>query len=89
MTNKARKQLIEDYLKEPTSRALEKGDSFWANVTPLGREFGSKDYERLLEHDHLGSYFHQFTRSSFSGSSRVSGRRTCHASGLGARVLAE
>ena len=53
MTNKTRKQLIEDYLKEPTSPALGKEDSFWANVKPVGREFGSKDYERLMAHDNL------------------------------------
>ncbi|MFZ3003425.1 MAG: cyclic-phosphate processing receiver domain-containing protein, partial [Undibacterium umbellatum] len=53
MTNKTRKQLIDDYLKELPGPALGKEDSFWANVTPVGREFGSKDYERLLEHDYL------------------------------------
>lgn len=53
MTNKTRKQLIDDYLKELPGPALGKEDSFWANVTPVGREFGSKDYERLLDHDHL------------------------------------
>ncbi|MFZ6681940.1 cyclic-phosphate processing receiver domain-containing protein [Undibacterium sp. Tian12W] len=53
MTNKTQKQLIDDYLKEPTNPPLGKEDSFWANVVPVGREFGSKDYERLVEHDHL------------------------------------
>ena len=53
MTNKTRKQLIDDYLKESPGPALGKEDSFWLNVTPVGREFGSKDYERLLEHDNL------------------------------------
>ncbi len=53
MTNKTRKQLIDDYLKELPNPALGKEDSFWANVTPVGREFGSKDYERLMAHDNL------------------------------------
>lgn len=45
--------MIEDYLKEPTNPALGKEDSLWANVVPVGREFGSKDYERLMAHDNL------------------------------------
>ncbi|MFZ6780435.1 cyclic-phosphate processing receiver domain-containing protein [Undibacterium sp. Ji83W] len=53
MTNKTQKQLIDDYLKQPPDPALGKEDSFWANVTPVGREFGSKDYERLMAHDNL------------------------------------
>ncbi len=53
MTNKTQKQLIDDYLQGPPSTSLEEVDSFWANVPPVGREFGSKDYERLQEHDNL------------------------------------
>ncbi len=53
MTDKTRKQLIDDYLKGPPSSSLGEVDSFWANVAPVGREFGSKDYERLMAHDNL------------------------------------
>lgn len=31
----------------------EEEDKEWLNMAPIGREFGSKDYERLMAHDNL------------------------------------
>src|SRR6266487_1667138 len=53
MTNKTRKQLIDEYLKGPPDAAAAKDDFDWTNITPVGREFGSMDYERLMAHDNL------------------------------------
>ncbi len=45
--------MVNNDSKVPSAILPDKEDKEWLNMTPIGREFGSKDYERLMAHDNL------------------------------------
>ena len=51
--NSTKKQRRDRSDQESSHSELEKEDVDWLNMTPVGRKFGSKDYDRLMAHDNL------------------------------------
>jgi len=45
--------MIDNDSKASSVVLLDEEDKKWLNMAPIGREFGSKDYERLVAHDNL------------------------------------
>lgn len=45
--------MVNNDSKVPSALLPDKEDKEWLNMAPIGREFGSKDYERLMAHDNL------------------------------------
>lgn len=45
--------MIDNDSKASSDPILDEEDKEWLNMAPIGREFGSKDYERLMAHDNL------------------------------------
>ncbi|WP_423680466.1 cyclic-phosphate processing receiver domain-containing protein [Undibacterium sp. WLHG33] len=45
--------MIDSDSKASSDPILDEEDKEWLNMAPIGREFGSKDYERLMAHDNL------------------------------------
>lgn len=51
MKNRFRKKILYARSKSAAHLLWEIEADEWDNMIPIGREFGSKDYERLVEHD--------------------------------------
>lgn len=45
--------MIDNDSKASSDPILDEENKEWLNMAPIGREFGSKDYERLMAHDNL------------------------------------
>lgn len=53
MKNQSKNPLLDQYLQEYSCFPMGKEERDWLDITPVGREFGSSDYERLVTLDNL------------------------------------